>query len=65
MMNRVLLGFCVGVNRVLLERGLFREVGVLGSRGVGSCRGMWLGCVIWGREEKKNYFIFDSLGHLG
>ena len=53
MMNRVLLGFCVGVNRVLLERVLFREVGVLGSRGVGSvCRGMWLGCGIWGREEK-------------
>jgi hypothetical protein len=31
-MNRVLLGFCVGVNRVLLESVEFGKVGVLGSR---------------------------------
>ncbi len=27
--------------------------------------GWVLGCGIWEREENKNYFIFDSLGHLG
>ena len=32
MMNRVLLGFCVGVSRVLLESVEFGEVCVLGSR---------------------------------
>ena len=43
MMSRVLLGFCVGVNRVLLERVEYGEVCVLGSRervwrvGVGLC----------------------------
>jgi len=31
-MDRVLLGFCVGVNRVLLESVECREVCVLGSR---------------------------------
>jgi len=30
-MSRVLLGFCVGVNRVLLESVECGEVGVLGS----------------------------------
>ena len=32
MMSRVLLGFCVGVNRVLLERVEYGEVCLLGSR---------------------------------
>ena len=31
-MNRVLLGICVGVNRVLLESVEYGEVGELGSR---------------------------------
>jgi hypothetical protein len=31
-MSRVLLGFCVGVNRVLLERVEYGEVCLLGSR---------------------------------
>ncbi len=54
-MSRVLLGFCVGVNRVLLERVKCGEVVV----GVGSvCRGMGLGCGIWGRGGKKKTILF-------
>ncbi len=29
------------------------------------CGGLVLGCVIWGREENKNYFSFGSIGYLG
>ena len=59
-MNRVLLGFCVGVNRVLLESVECGEVCVLGSR-----ERRVLGCGRWGREENKNYFSFSSIGYLG
>jgi hypothetical protein len=45
----------VGVNRVLLERVKCGEVVV----GVGSvCRGMGLGCGIWGRGGKKKTILF-------
>jgi hypothetical protein len=63
-MNRVLLGFCVGVNRVLLERVECGEVCVLWSR-ERVCGGRVLGCGRWGREGNKNYFSFGSIGYLG
>ncbi len=64
-MIRVLLGFCVGVIRVLLESVLFEEVGVLGcSEGV--CVEGWCWVVGYGGERKiKNYFNFGSICYLG
>ena len=56
-MSRVLLGFCVGVNRVLLERVECGEVGVLGCR-EGVCVEGWCWVVGYGGERKIKTILF-------
>ncbi len=53
--NRVLLGFYVGVNRVLLESVECREVCVLGSKG--ACVEGWCWVVGAGGERGKKTIL--------